>query len=71
MNLLRGDRVRIDIPNKLDPDFRFHGAHGVVIDISEVWSIRTQRVEVVLDEYPVTMEVFPWEIRPPFHNEGV
>lgn len=28
-----GDRVRIDIPDKDDPDYRYHGNHGEVIEI--------------------------------------
>ncbi len=28
-----GDRVRVDIPNKSDPDFRFHGEYGEVTEI--------------------------------------
>jgi ribosomal protein L21E len=29
-----GDRVRIDIPEKDDFDYRYHGEHGEVIDVS-------------------------------------
>lgn len=29
----RGDRVRIDIPDKDDPDYRYHGEHGEVISV--------------------------------------
>lgn len=28
-----GDRVRIDIPNRDDPDFQYHGEHGEVIEV--------------------------------------
>jgi len=28
-----GDRVRIDIPDKGDPDYRYHGNHGEVVEI--------------------------------------
>lgn len=28
-----GERVRIDIPDETDPDFRYHGDHGEVIDM--------------------------------------
>ncbi len=28
-----GDCVRIDIPNRGDPDFQYHGEHGEVIEI--------------------------------------
>lgn len=27
-----GDRVRIDIPDETDPDFRFHGKQGTVVE---------------------------------------
>jgi hypothetical protein len=34
MHLTEGDRVRIDIPDRDDPDFeRFHGEQGVIVDI--------------------------------------
>ena len=34
MRFSKGDRVRIDIPDQDDPDFeRFHGGHGVVINV--------------------------------------
>ena len=35
MYLSEGDRVRIDIPDEDDPDFQWHGEHGVIIDIIE------------------------------------
>jgi len=28
-----GDRVRIDIPDETDPDYRYHGEHGKVVKI--------------------------------------
>jgi len=28
-----GDRVRIDIPDKTDPDFEYHGEYGEIVDI--------------------------------------
>lgn len=30
-----GDQVRIDIPDKSDPDYNFHGSQGVVVEIFE------------------------------------
>ncbi|MFC6717948.1 hypothetical protein ACFQGT_09945 [Natrialbaceae archaeon GCM10025810] len=31
-----GDRVRVDIPNEVDPDHdRYHGRHGTVVEIFE------------------------------------
>jgi len=32
-NTDEGDRVRIDIPDKTDPDHRYHGEYGVVVRI--------------------------------------
>ncbi len=59
-----GDRVRIDIPNELDPDFRFHGAHGMVIgkSVDDAGAL----YHIGLDDYYVTMDVRRWDIRPPF-----
>lgn len=32
----KGDRVRVDIPDKSDPDYeQFHGHHGEVVEIIE------------------------------------
>lgn len=31
-----GDRVRVDVPDETDPDFdRYHGCHGVIMDVSK------------------------------------
>ena len=27
-----GDRVRIDIPDETDVDYRYHGDHGIIIE---------------------------------------
>ncbi|ATW87030.1 hypothetical protein halTADL_0208 [Halohasta litchfieldiae] len=55
------DRVRIDIPDVRDSDFRFHGEHGMVLS-------RQDRVyEVALDEFSVVLEVTKEEVRPPFY----
>jgi len=61
-----GDRVRIDIPDELDPDFQFHCEHGIVIDVAETG--RGGIYKVVLENWPITMEVTPREIRPPFQQ---
>jgi len=29
----KGDRVRVDIPDETDPDHRYHGEHGEVVNI--------------------------------------
>ena len=31
----QGDRVRVDIPDESDPDFDWHGEHGVVVAVIE------------------------------------
>lgn len=31
--LEEGDRVRIDIPDETDPDYRLHGEHGKVVEL--------------------------------------
>ncbi|QRV16008.1 hypothetical protein JMJ58_03675 [Haloterrigena salifodinae] len=33
--LKEGDRVRVDIPDRDDPDFRFHRQTGVITDVLE------------------------------------
>lgn len=30
-----GSRVRIDIPDETDPDFRLHGEHGLLVKVIE------------------------------------
>jgi len=32
-NAKAGDRVRVDIPDKGDPDYRYHGEHGEVTEV--------------------------------------
>lgn len=61
-----GDRVRIDIPDELDPDFRFHGSHGVVIGryVDSVGIL----YHVGLEDYCVTMDVRRWNLRPPLDS---
>jgi hypothetical protein len=29
----KGDQVRVDIPDEADPDYRYHGEHGEVVEI--------------------------------------
>ncbi len=33
--LEKGDRVRVDIPDRDNPDFHFHREHGTVVDVLE------------------------------------
>jgi hypothetical protein len=71
MHIALGARVRVDIPDEIDPDFEYHGAHGIVIDIEYTPypcdSIET--VRVALDEPAITIDLHPWDVRPPFHDE--
>jgi len=55
------DRVRIDIPDETDPDFEYHGEHGMILS-------RDVRVyEVALEDHNILMEVTEDEIRPPLY----
>ena len=57
------DRVRIDIPDETDPDFEYHGEHGMILS-------RQDRVyKVALDEYDIVIEVTSREVRPPLFND--
>jgi hypothetical protein len=71
MDIALGDRVRIDIPDETDPDFAYHGIHGIVIDIKYTpypcEDIET--VRVALDEPAMTIDLQPWDVRPPLHDE--
>lgn len=71
----RGDRVRIDIPDETDPDFRYHGEHGTIIEVlkddaSEVTGDQRDsqlyRVRVDLDQ---TIDVRWRDLRPPISGE--
>jgi len=57
------DRVRIDIPDETDVDFKYHGEHGMIL------SRDAGVYGVALDDYNVTMTVREDEIRPPFYWE--
>lgn len=58
-----GDRVRIDIPNESDPDFAFHGRHGIVISRNEV------EVTVGFEGQDIVLDVSPADIRPPIDSK--
>ncbi len=32
-NTNKGDQIRIDIPDETDPDYQYHGKHGVIVKI--------------------------------------
>jgi len=55
------DRVRIDIPDETDPDFEYHGEHGMIL------SRDAGVYEVALEDHNILMEVTEDEIRPPLY----
>ena len=57
------DRVRIDIPDETDDDFRFHGEHGMIL------SREAGVYKVALDGGDIVMEVTPREVRPPLFDD--
>lgn len=57
---VRGDRVRIDIPDETHPHHDLHAEHGVVIGfIDKSW------FQVGLEDIHVTFNAWPWELRSP------
>ncbi|MFC6906883.1 hypothetical protein [Halalkalicoccus tibetensis] len=62
-----GDCVRIDIPNETDPDFELHGEQGLVIAIDpDHDSCDCEALyEITLENYEFTIEMHPWDLRPP------
>lgn len=71
-----GGRVRIDIPDEDDPDFQWHGEHGVIVDIIEddtelaTGDDRDSVVyRVVLDDHDITIDARWRDLRPPFDEE--
>ncbi|TYT60861.1 hypothetical protein [Natrialba swarupiae] len=60
-----GDRVRIDIPDELDPDFEWHGEHGLVIGIHEDVSGRFYTVG--LERYCIVIDAHLRDLRPPLY----
>ena len=67
-----GDRVRIDIPDETDPDFRWHGEHGYVVDVLEddmaleTGDERDSTIySVGLEDYDITLDARWRDLRPP------
>ena len=67
-----GDRIRVDIPNEADPDHRYHGEHGEVVEIidddagRETGDSRDSQIYRLRLESGETVD-FRWrDIRPPF-----
>ncbi len=67
MTLRLADRVRIDIPDETDPDFQFHGEHGIITDIANKPCPCGYGVlyRVVLETQDLALDLHPWDIRPP------
>lgn len=71
-----GSRVRIDIPDERDPDFNWHGEHGVVIELIEddagisTGDDRDRIIyRVALDDHGVTVDVRWRDLRPPLEDK--
>lgn len=71
-----GDRVRIDIPDEADPDFRWHGEHGEVVDFIEDDAGRETEDErdsgvyrVKLEDHGTTLDVRWRDLRPPLDED--
>lgn len=67
-----GDRVRIDIPDETDPDHRFHGSHGNVVDVIdddagiETGQSQDSRIfRVEFDESATIQDFRRRDLRPP------
>jgi len=65
--------VRVDIPDTTDPDFDWHGEHGVVLDVleddadeltGEEQDARLYRID--LDDHDHTLDLREWDLRPAF-----
>lgn len=72
MDFQLGDQVRVDIPDESDPDFEFHGDHGIIIDIVEKMCEcgYGKMYCVVLADRDLTLELHPWDVRAPFTPVG-
>ena len=78
MYFREGDRVRVDIPDEDDPDFQWHGEHGVIIDIIEDdvgLATRDDRdsviYRIVLDDHDITIDARWRDLRPPIDGEDL
>ena len=67
MTLTLGDRVRIDIPDELDPDFNLHGEHAIVLDNDPGRCTCGCDIlyKVTLDIQELSIEMHPRDLRPP------
>lgn len=70
-----GDRVRIDIPDETDPDFRWHGEHGLVLKVIHDDAGRTSGdvrdstlYRIGLEDHKVTIDARWRDLRPPLNE---
>lgn len=72
MTLRLSDQVRIDIPDELDPDFCYHGEHGIIIDITQAMCEcgYGEVYRVVLEDRDLVIDLHPWDVRPPLLDSG-
>lgn len=70
MTLTLSDRVRIDIPNELDPDFNLHGEHAIILDNDPGRCTCGCDVlyEVALETRDLFTDMHPWDLRPPIES---
>jgi len=67
----KGDRVRVDIPDETDPDYRYHGEHGEVVNIldddagRETGDSRDSQIYRLRLESGETVDLRWRDIRPP------
>lgn len=72
-----GDRVRIDIPNKSDPDHaEFHGQHGTIVDIltddaaKETGRPSDSVIYTIRLDNEVEMDFRARDVRPPLEDSS-
>lgn len=67
-----GDRVRIDIPDETDPDYKYHGKNGKVITVipddagKETGDPQDNDIYRVKIDTGETVDVRARDLRPPF-----
>lgn len=70
-----GDRVRIDIPDETDPDHRFHGRHGEIVDVidddagKETGELQDSQIFRIQLEDDGKVDFRVRDLRPPIEDE--
>lgn len=74
-NLEEGDRIRVDITDKADPDFQWHGEHGTIVriledDAGEVTGDPEDSTlyRISITDYDFSLDLRRKDIRPPLHE---